>query len=537
MRSSRIGVLAATGAAALALTACGGSGGSDGSSTGGGSGGGSYVRDGSFTVALRGKPDNLDPHRTVLEFAINYFQFTYDYLVTVDGEGRLQPALATRWEETPRSVTFTLADGVTCSDGSPVTATTVKQNLDLVKDPRVQSSLLGVAVPDGEYTVSADDRARTVTVRLGAPNGQFVTSLQLLPIICGRGLRDRSLLQRASSGSGPYELTSIDGDRYTLTRRDDYRWGPGGADTSAAGLPRTVELRAVPNPSTTANLLLSGDVGVGLVTGADGRRLQQSGLTIRQVPWTVAFTWFNQARGRPTADPDVRRALAMTLPREDLSRILYGGAGEVGDGILSGKLACDDDAAGEAIPTGDAAAAAALLDQAGWREGGDGIRSKDGQRLTLTAPYDGENGGFAAGVELIQQAWRAIGVELKPRSLGTEATVAEAFAGSYDVLPLFEVGATLPGQFSGFVSGPAPDAGQNFGHVANADYERLSAQARGKTGEAGCRLWTEAHAALLEQSDVVPVVEAQSSWYLGDDVQLDVNSLGPIPTSIRMLAD
>ena len=76
---------------------------------------------------------------------------------------RSLPGLAESWEETPTSVTYTLKDGITCADGTPLTASTVADNFSFVADPANQSPLLGLYVPPG-ITAEADDAARTVTL-------------------------------------------------------------------------------------------------------------------------------------------------------------------------------------------------------------------------------------------------------------------------------------------------------------------------------------------------------------------------------------
>lgn len=544
MRIDRIGSLLAVAASGLVLAACGSS--TDGGGTGtagaapAGDGNttidaqGPYDAGATFTLALGVKPDSLDPLKSLTDASVTLMHYAYDYLVTVDGDGRLVPGIAESWEERPRQATFTLKDGVTCADGSAVTATTVKRNLDAVKDPKLDAMLLGVVVPNADYRVTADDAARTVTIRMGEPFGLLVPSLQLLPIVCGKGLDDRSLLDQGTSGSGPYVLESaVPGDHYELTRRDGYTWGPDGPTADVDERPATVRVRIVTNPTTAANLMLSGELSAAPLNAADGKRLTQAGIPSARFPSTTAFTFFNQAEGLPGADPAVRRALAMAMPRDPLARVLYNGVGTVADGFLASKMACDDAGTSAAVPSG-ATAAASVLDDAGWTKGSGGIRAKDGTTLRMRIVYANDVAGADAGVELLSAAWKELGVQPVLKPMAADAAIAAAFGGDWDVLPTFEIGLNLPSQLLPFVSGPAPDRGQNFPHVANARYDELSAQAMAQTGEPGCELWNEADRALAEQADVIPLVRVPMIYFAQEGTGMALNSFGPIPTSIRV---
>lgn len=523
-RTTRWMTIAAATAAAVA--GCGGDDGADG--------GGAVEADASYTQAIRASPGNLDPDKTVSEQAIAIFQYAYDYLVTVDADGKVAPGIAEKWDATPEKVTFTLKPDVQCADGSPVTATTVKRNLDGVQDPKRQSVLLGLAVPATGYTVKADDEARTVTMSLKQPFGLAVDALQLFPIVCGEGLEDRKLLETQTSGSGPYVYDGkAGGDRYRLTRRDGYAWGPGGTSTSPE-MPKQVTLRVIENPSTTANLLLSGEVDAATVSGPDAQRLKAQSLPERTIPLSVAFTFHNQAAKRPGADPVVRKALAAATPREDLAKVLYDGQATARTGILSSAATCDDTAIAGAIPSGGVDAANAMLDEAGWKRGADGVRAKDGVRLRLSGIFDSEGPGYRSGIELLQRAWKQVGVDLRARGMVADDLVNAAFGGDWDVLPIFEIGVTLPSQFVPFASGPGVPEGQNLAQIDNADYDRLTAEAAQTAGAESCPLWTSAGEALAREADVVPLVLSETAVFSRPGVELAANAIGVIPTSLRV---
>src|SRR5690606_8256493 len=311
-----------------------------------------------------------------------------------------------------------LREGITCSDGSPLTASDVAANVDFVADPANQSPLLGLWVQPG-VTTSADDAARTVTVTAGSPDPFLLQGLALLPIVCAVGMADRYSLASSGNGTGMFTLEEAGpGERYAFQRRDDYAWGPDGASASDPGTPATVIIRVVPDESTAVNLFLSGEVDLLAVTGPDQDRITAP--DVRRYDVTTLFSQlifnqadvqdritapdvrrydvrtlfsqliFNQADGRPGADPAVRRALVQAVDWDEVGAVMTGGKGQppTGLGVLEPKV-CPADTVTGTIPPHDPAAAATVLDDAGWVADG-GVRSRDGEPLALTLVYSSE---------------------------------------------------------------------------------------------------------------------------------------------------
>ena len=218
-------------------------------------------------------------------------------------------------------------------------------NLDYVANPENQSPFLGVYYPVGATAV-ADDAARTVTITLAAPAPFVLNGLTDLPIVCAAGMADRASLASATSGTGPYVLNeAAPGDHYTYALRDGYPWGPDGASTDVEGMPDTVVLRIVENPSTAANLLLTGDVNAAAIIGPDAERVAQEGLFTVDTAVLLGEMWFNHAEGRPASDPAVRMALVQAVDLAQLQQVLTAGQGiaghdlrDPGPGRLPGRL-------------------------------------------------------------------------------------------------------------------------------------------------------------------------------------------------------
>jgi peptide/nickel transport system substrate-binding protein len=516
---------------ALTLSACGG--GSDASD----GGNGSLVDGKTFTMALPADPGTLDPHMTSVGAAFVLDRFLYDSLLNVDPSGKEVPALASSWEATTTTATFTLRKGVTCSDGSPLTAADVADNINFVGDPANSSSRLGVYVPQGA-TAEADADAGTVTVTSPMDASFLARNVGSLPIVCATGMKDRSKLAQGSSGTGEFELTeAVANDHYTLKRRKDYAWGPGDWDSDQKGLPDQVVLRVIPNESTAANLLLSGEINLASVSGADKKRLQAQKLLERTSEQPLGQLWFNQKPGTPGQDEAVRRALTQAVDLEKLATVMSGGDGAKPTGLIpKGLSPCNDDTVSGNVAAFDDAAATAALDAAGWTDGDGGIRQKDGKKLSLTLYYPAQYGApGAAGAELARDAWTKIGADVTIKSM-SDAQAGEiivAGQGSWDVA-IFPVGVDLPSMIVPFVSGPTPPTGTNFAFIDNADYTDHVAAAGKLAGADGCDDWAAAEEALFKKNDMVPVYNAvQPTYAKGATFDFSVGILDP--TSIRMV--
>src|SRR5262245_31631453 len=204
-------------AAATALAACGSGSGSGSSAAGGDS---DVVDGGTFTMALKSDPGNLDPQSSAQSALFTVTQFAYDPLLSVDSQsGDIQSGLATSWKAQGKKVTLTLADGITCSDGSTFTASDAAANIAYVGDPKNKSPFLGTFLPVGAKA-TADDASRTVTIKLASPAPFVLNGLASLPMVCKKGMKDRKSLRTTTDGTGPYQLTeAASGHHFTYQIR------------------------------------------------------------------------------------------------------------------------------------------------------------------------------------------------------------------------------------------------------------------------------------------------------------------------------
>lgn len=170
-------------------------------------------------------------------------------------------------------------------------------------------------------------------------------------------------------------------------------------------------------------------------------------------------------------DPRVRRALRLALDREEIKQKIRHGLGIVQDNVVSPKNPAFD----KSIPTDpfDLAQAAKLLDEAGWKPGPDGIRTKNGHALNLTFATSVGTPDTDSMIELIRANWQKIGVALNvrrypsPTFFATFADNGIVYGGKWDVIT-FQWGGDPIGDLSNlYACDQIPPHGQNDSRYCN----------------------------------------------------------------------
>ena len=495
----------------LASTAC--SGGDDDSS-----GGGEAV------LAVASDPGSLDPQAKVDDTNLLMGLLAYDTPVTLLDGGKLAPQVVTDWSREGNTWTLRVRKGVTCSDGTPVDGPTIAENINYIVDPKNGSAMVDVAVPAG---AKATGRGLETIVKLAAPAPFFMENLAEMPIVCGKGLKDRGTLKTETSGSGPYVLAdSTAGQSYTYEARDDVTWGPDGATVKDTDIPDRLTVKVVREQSTIATLVQSGEVDIAKVSGAAAERLEKAGFDSAEKLTVGRELVFNH-ESSPLADVEVRRALIATLDKTTVADIATGGDGGVANGLLADPKICPGDTVTDVSADFDQDAAQQMLDDAGWTKGADGVRTKGGKKLTVSVVYSNQDTTNAPAVEYITQQWQAIGVDAQANGMTQNQMDAIVFGGKgtwdgwYSVL-----GVSNPATLVPFMQGKTTPDGLNFASIDNADYNGLVEQAGAKDGADGCDLWNDAEKAIIRDADFTPLSTVPDRYFFGDKVKVElVNGL------------
>ncbi|MEM8647235.1 MAG: peptide ABC transporter substrate-binding protein [Pseudomonadota bacterium] len=171
------------------------------------------------------------------------------------------------------------------------------------------------------------------------------------------------------------------------------------------------------------NLQLAPDVMQAMEAKGKGKVVAAFGTLVERI--VINFTNPDPALGpeRATAkhphpiltDLNVRKALSMAIDRNLLVEIGYGSTGRPSCNVLPAPKIYRS-TANDACLTQDIEGAKKLLDEAGWKPGGDGVRMKDGKRLSLL--YQTSTNAVRQDFQaLIKQWWKEIGVETELRNI------------------------------------------------------------------------------------------------------------------------
>jgi peptide/nickel transport system substrate-binding protein len=214
-------------------------------------------------------------------------------------------------------------------------------------------------------------------------------------------------------GTGPFIFDEwLVEDRVTLVANADYWDG-------APNLDSYIYVN-VADQATLVQQLKTGEVDYGGVNEAAVVEFEGLDVTIYQYP-TLGFTFYgtqlDTEKSTLFQDVEVRHALLYALDREAMIEAIRFGYGEVAVGtfpVLS--WAYNPDGIDEELRFPyDVDKAKELLDGAGWVEGSDGVREKDGVQLAFTMYTNAGNTVREQYLTIMQEQWSEIGVEMTPQ--------------------------------------------------------------------------------------------------------------------------
>lgn len=337
----------------------------------------------------------------------------FDRLVAQAADLSYHPALAESWEEASDGMawTFHLKQGVKFHNGEPFTADTVRQWIEIFKTSDSENAYMTEAIASVEVI---DDHTVKFVMSRPEPNLLYNLSSTFMNVIEPKSyaaLGDNYGVTEVY-GTGPYKLESFAiGQETVLVRNEDYTWGsPLSANAGPAKIER-VTFREIPEDSTAFLELKTGGVDFLLSVPADlmGEVEKESNLAILTLPGQDVYYMPINVTKAPFDDIRVREAAAKAINQEEILASVFGGIGSVADTFLISALP-ESHVSDAAKIHYDPDRANALLDEAGWAMGGDGVRMKDGQPLKVSLWTQGDS-IFRRLTEVVQAQLKAVGIE------------------------------------------------------------------------------------------------------------------------------
>lgn len=344
-----------------------------------------------------------------------------DKLVYVDAEGNLSPWIAESWDENADKTQFTLhlKSGVTFSDGTPLDAAAVVANLDIWAKGRPDEGINRIGLfPSANYQGAEAVDATTVTVSFSAPTLSFIPTLAyhgsilLSPETLALPADQQADLTK-DIGSGPFVVEKVaEGDSVVLKKREDYDWGPEAVGHEGAAYLDTITYKQVAEPTLRTASVESGQAQVAYnASPQDLDALKQEGLTV-ETPRYLGFVngYALNTSVAPFDDIKVRQAVQHGIDRDEILSTVYTEDWHAAESFFQSTVPeATDHTADFAY---DPEAAASLLDEAGWVKGADGVRTKDGKKLSLTLCPNPYLQASQSVDELVDQQLTALGFEV-----------------------------------------------------------------------------------------------------------------------------
>ena len=335
----------------------------------------------------------------------------------------LHPWIATALPEVNEDATeytFTLREGVTYSDGTPLDAENVVKNFDLY----------GAGDPDRALTVSEAinnyDRGEVVdptTVRFhfSAPSPGFAQAVSTI----NSGLLSNATLDRTGEefgpgnatdiiGSGPFVIDAEEiGTRLTLTVREDYAWPPATAQHEGRALLDGIDYVVAAEDSVRVGTVTSGQAHIARqIEAPDEPQFAADGLSLHAASTNGVNNGLSFRFRDPALDDlRTRQALIAAIDRQAIVDTLFTNNYPLATGALAATaLGYVDTSERYAY---DPEKAASLLEEAGWSAGADGTRTKDGKPLTLTFNEALPQPRSREVVTLIQEQLTELGIDVQ----------------------------------------------------------------------------------------------------------------------------
>lgn len=475
------------------------------------------VKGGTLTIALDSEPPTMDPHASPSAVTFYVLSSTCESLVYLDENRQLKPWLAESWEVTDGGKTFTfkLRKDVKFQDGAPFNAAAVKWNFDRIVDPSYKAGSALTSLFGYDKTEVVDES--TVRVSFKNANAPFLTYAAGAPLafVSPTGTPQQGdAVNKTPICTGPYKVEEyVAKDHVTISRWDGYGRSAPWSDSNGTGFVDKVVWKFVAESATRMATVESGESQVAAAVPAqDLPRLEGSKeMQVIKKPWvgTPRF-WALNVTKPPTDDLKVRQAIQHAINKEAIVNTIYKGIGTVGFAPMAAVMM--DDPALRAFYPYDLNKAKALLDEAGWKAGADGVRAKNGQRLEILLNDIDQGSGPQQVDVLIQGQLRELGMDVKLKTQARAPWYEDNYRCTTNGPVLFLRSGDMDGLTALFSSANV-GSNFNFACIKDAEIDKMLDAGRSESDPAKRKqIYLDLQKKLMEMALHVPLADELSVW-------------------------
>jgi len=423
-----------------------------------------------------GEPSNLIPLLSSDSASSDISGLVYNGLVRYDKDLKLEGDLARSWEVSSDglTITFHLRHGVKWHDGKDFTSHDVLYTYRITIDPKTPT-----AYSESFKQVKTAEALDSYTFRVSYAK-PFAPALESwgMPVLPAHLLEGKDItkspLRRSPVGTGPYVFREwTPGQKVTLESYRDYWEG-------TPYISRYV-YRIIPDNSTMYMELKSGGLDEMSLSPVQYQRQTSNRDFLnrfnkyRYPASTYTYLGYN-LRLPLFQDRRVRQAITAAINKDEIVQGALLGMGQIAHGPYKpGTWAYK---AQVADPAYDPDHARALLQEAGWVMGNDGILVKGGKPLSFTIMTN-QNDQRSKSAQIIQQRLKKVGIDVKIRVMEWASFITNFIdTGRFEAVLLGWTIGQDPDLYDIWHSSKTAPKELNFIHFKNAEMDRLLDEGR-----------------------------------------------------------
>ncbi len=266
-------------------------------------------------------PTSWDPVTSTAGWDVHVLGLVYASITALSPSGDVKPGLASSWKYAAggKSVTFTLRPGLKFTDGAPLNAQAVEQNIHRGQTQQNSTIASELAVISKvvvnspvSFTLDLTQTDYQVPYLLAGKDGMLVSP---------KAFKSVTKIPTNPVGAGPFKLTSYVPDSHADLVRNAGYWD---ADQIHVA---NFTVQDITDPSQILAALESGQVNVAYIAGNQVAAAKAAGFKIAVIPSEVVNELDIQTTTKPFSNPDVVKALNYAINRQAIVQVQASGYG------------------------------------------------------------------------------------------------------------------------------------------------------------------------------------------------------------------
>ena len=406
---------------------------------------GTPVPGGSVVYGMTQDLASLDPHVDTDAGTRDVVFNLYEGLVKPTSDGGLIPAVASDYtiSDDAKTYTFTLRDGITFHDGTPVTIEDVKYSIDRYAEIQGESSAFSSLVDSVEVQ---DDK--TLVVNLKESYSEFLPMMTIAII-------PQSNEDPAGNpiGTGPFKYVSYTpGQNLELEKYDGY-WQEGVPSLDS------VEFKFIADVDTAFVELQAGTIDIlKYLTAAQAETLGDEDYNIVQGSMNLVHAMYLNSAYEPLSKPEVRQALCYAVDRDAINNFIFGGKSHIIGSHMIPAMSKYYEPEAETVYSYDPEKAKELLADAGYADGFD---------LEITVPSSYSQ--HVDSAQIIADELSQVGINVTLNQVEWSTWLQDVYKGGNFQATVIGFDGTLAP--SDWLKKYVTDDAKNFMHYSNTEYD------------------------------------------------------------------